>query len=47
MVFTDLRKAFDVVDHQVLLTKLLLYRVSDASLSWFESGKGWPSGEIT
>ena len=37
MVFVDFRKAFDVVDHQLLLTKLRLYRVSDPSLSWFES----------
>ena len=37
MVFVDFRKAFDVVDHQLLLTKLHLYRVSDPSLSWFES----------
>ena len=34
MVFVDLRKAFNVVDHQLLLR---LYRVSDPSLSWFES----------
>ena len=37
MVFVDLRKAFDVVDHKLLLTKLRLHRVSDPSLSWFES----------
>ena len=37
MVFVDYRKAFDVVDHQLLLTKLCLYRMSDPSLSWFES----------
>ena len=37
IVFEDFRKAFDVVDHQLLLTKLRLYRVSDPSLSWFES----------
>ena len=37
MVFVDLKKAFDVVDHQLLLTKLRLYRVSDPSLSWSES----------
>ena len=37
IVFADFRKAFDVVDHQLLLTKLRLYRVSDLSLSWFES----------
>ena len=37
MVFVDFRKAFDIVDHQLLLMKLHLYRVSDPSLSWFES----------
>ena len=37
MVFVDYRKAFDVVDHQLLLTKLCLYKMSDPSLSWFES----------
>ena len=37
MVFEDFRKAFDVVDHKLLLTKLHLYKVSDPSLSWFES----------
>ena len=34
MVFVHSRKAFNVVDHQLLLR---LYRVSDPSLSWFES----------
>ena len=33
MVFVDFRKAFDIVDHQLLLGKLCLYRVSDPSLS--------------
>ena len=37
MVFVDFRKVFDVVDHQLLLMKLHLYRVSDPLLSWFES----------
>ena len=37
MVFVDFRKAFDVVDHKLLLTKLRLYRMSNPSLSWFES----------
>ena len=37
MVFINFRKAFDVVDHQLLLRKLRLYRVSDPSLSWFKS----------
>ena len=35
MAFVDFRKAFDVVDHQLLMTKLRLYRVSDSALSWF------------
>lgn len=34
MVLVDFRKAFDIVDHQLLLMKLHLYRVSDPSLSW-------------
>ena len=37
MAFVDFRKAFDVVNHQLLLTKLRLYRVGDPPLSWFES----------
>ena len=31
----DFRKAFDLVDHQLLLNKLRIYRFSDLSLSWF------------
>ena len=37
MVFVDSRKALDEVDHQLLMTKLRLYRVSDSALSWFRS----------
>ena len=37
MVFIDFRKAFDIVDYKLLLTKLRLYRESDPSLSLFES----------
>ena len=33
----DFRKAFDLVDHQVLLNKLRIYRFSDLGLSWFKS----------
>ena len=33
----DFRKAFDLVDHQLLLNKLRIYRFSDLSLSWFKS----------
>ena len=34
MVFIDLRNAFDVVDHQLLLTKLRLYRMGDSAPIW-------------
>ena len=33
----DFRKAFDLVDHSILLHKLKLYRCDDNSLSWFDS----------
>ena len=33
----DFRKAFDLVDHQLLLQKLRIYLFSDMSLSWFKS----------
>ncbi|CAB3999344.1 Hypothetical predicted protein [Paramuricea clavata] len=37
MVFVDFRKAFDVIDHKILLKKLELYRVTDVALTWFKS----------
>ena len=36
-LFVDFRKAFDLVDHSILITKLSLYRVSPISLKWFQS----------
>ena len=37
VVFLDLRKAFDTVDHALLSAKLKLYGVADGALNLFES----------
>ena len=36
-VMVDFRKAFDLVDHQILLNKLKCYKCDANCLSWFES----------
>ena len=36
-VLVDFRKAFDLVDHQILLKKLQCSKCNDSCLSWFES----------
>jgi len=36
-VFLDLAKAFDTVDHSILLKKMSLYGVSEKSATWFEN----------
>ena len=33
----DLRKAFDVIEHAILISKLSKRRVSDNELAWFKS----------
>ena len=36
-IFLDLRKAFDTVDHNMLIKKLSSYGIIDQTGSWFES----------
>ena len=36
-VFVDLKKAFDTVDHNILLKKMKFYGIYEKELSWFHS----------
>ena len=37
VIFLDLKKAFDLVNHHILLQKLKMYNVTKVTLDWFES----------
>ena len=37
VLFSDLKKAFDTVDHSILISKLAVYGVGGASIEWFKS----------
>ena len=37
VTFIDLRKAFDTVDHKILLQKLRVYGLAGKEISWFQS----------
>ena len=37
LVFIDFRKAFDVIDHELLLKNLSMYEVRPSSVTWFKS----------
>ena len=39
-VMIDLSKAFDTIDHSLLLNKLEVYGIREANLKWFSDYRG-------
>ena len=37
VLFLDLKKAFDMLDHRILIRKLELYGIKNSALAWFSS----------
>ena len=37
VIFIDFRKAFDLVDHKILLKKMSIYKMNQQTLGWFSS----------
>ena len=37
VVLVDFKKAFDLVDHQILIKKLEIYGIKDGALQWFNT----------
>ena len=46
-VFIDLKKAFDTVDHKILLKKLDHYRFRDVSNHWFNNYLTGPNQDMS
>ena len=46
-VFIDFRKAFDVIDHELLLKMLLIYGATPSSVAWFKSYLSISLGKTT
>ncbi len=37
VILLDLRKGFDLIDHDILVLKLRMYKCSDITIDWFTS----------